>query len=153
MGTWPPTKSRLRELIAQALVEACGETEQRKAFFTIIDDNLARPFEIWVLGAVDRHNAQTAGCGLQRRAPSLAVRRLRLRRHDYTVSSLDARSDDVTKACVDQQISDLHGTRERHRRARLRNQRRDFSGRRDCDDESRVFPRLTGLRRRANLKT
>ncbi len=49
-STWPPSKQRLRELVAEAIVDAYDEAEQRIGFFTMIEDNLALPFETEVLG-------------------------------------------------------------------------------------------------------
>lgn len=47
---WPPARRRLDELVEEAVVDAYGESEQRTAFFTMLDDNLALPFETEVLG-------------------------------------------------------------------------------------------------------
>jgi hypothetical protein len=47
---WPPSKRRLEELVEEALVDAYGEAELRTAFFTMIEDQLAVPFETEVLG-------------------------------------------------------------------------------------------------------
>jgi predicted nuclease of restriction endonuclease-like (RecB) superfamily len=44
------SKERLAEMIEQATVDAYGESEQTTAWFTMIDDNLAVPFETTVLG-------------------------------------------------------------------------------------------------------
>jgi len=44
------TKARLEEMIAEATVDAYGESEQITAWFTAIDENLAVPFETTVLG-------------------------------------------------------------------------------------------------------
>jgi hypothetical protein len=47
---WPPTKARLKELVTDALVDAYDESEQRTGLFTMIEENLALPFETDVLG-------------------------------------------------------------------------------------------------------
>lgn len=47
---WPPSKRRLEELVEEALVDAYGEAEQRMGLFTMIEDQLAVPFETEVLG-------------------------------------------------------------------------------------------------------
>ena len=48
--TWPPAKRQLEVLIAEALVDAYGESEQRTAIFTMIEENLALPFETEIIG-------------------------------------------------------------------------------------------------------
>lgn len=56
-NTWPPRRSQLQRLIAEATVDAHDESEQRVGFFTMIENNLALPFEADVLGvkvAVER---------------------------------------------------------------------------------------------------
>jgi hypothetical protein len=40
----------LDALIAEALVDAYGESEQRTAFYTVLEDSLAVPFKTEVLG-------------------------------------------------------------------------------------------------------
>ena len=47
---WPPSRARLEELVAEAIVDAYDESEQRMGLFTMIEDNLALPFETDVLG-------------------------------------------------------------------------------------------------------
>ena len=47
---WPPAKRQLEVLIAEAIVDAYGESEQCTAIFTMIEDNLALPFETEILG-------------------------------------------------------------------------------------------------------
>jgi len=47
---WPPTKARLKTLIAEATVDAYDETEQRMGLYTLIEDNLALPFDTEMLG-------------------------------------------------------------------------------------------------------
>src|SRR5437867_10833710 len=44
------SKARLDQLIEQATVDAHGESEQRTAFFTMLDEQLDLPFEAQVLG-------------------------------------------------------------------------------------------------------
>jgi hypothetical protein len=47
---WPPSQRRLEELVGEAVVDAYGDSEQLLGLFTMIDDNLALPFETEVLG-------------------------------------------------------------------------------------------------------
>lgn len=47
---WPPSRSRLERLVAEATVDAYGESEQRTGFLTMIGDNLNLPFETELLG-------------------------------------------------------------------------------------------------------
>jgi hypothetical protein len=49
---WPPSQSRLRGLVKDALVDAYTESEQRMGFFTMIEEHLTLPFETNVLGVV-----------------------------------------------------------------------------------------------------
>src|SRR5207237_10114262 len=44
------SKARLKELIEQASVDAYGEEEQVGVFFTMLDEHLALPFRVKVLG-------------------------------------------------------------------------------------------------------
>ena len=44
------SKARLKELIEQAIVDAYGEEEQAGVFFTMIEEHLALPFSVKVLG-------------------------------------------------------------------------------------------------------
>jgi hypothetical protein len=44
------SKARLAEMIEEATVDAYGESEQTTGWFTMIDENLAVPFETSVLG-------------------------------------------------------------------------------------------------------
>ena len=44
------SKARLAEMIEEATVDAYGESEQTTGWFTMIDQNLAMPFETTVLG-------------------------------------------------------------------------------------------------------
>jgi hypothetical protein len=46
----PISKARLKEMIEQATVDAYNESEQITGWFTMIDENLAVPFETMVLG-------------------------------------------------------------------------------------------------------
>jgi hypothetical protein len=43
-------QARLKELIEQAIVDAYGEEEQVADFFTMIEEHLALPFRVKVLG-------------------------------------------------------------------------------------------------------
>ena len=47
---WPPTKTRLENLVKEATLDAYGESEQRTGFLTMLEDNLGMPFETMVLG-------------------------------------------------------------------------------------------------------
>jgi len=47
---WPPSRSRLERLVEEAIVDAYGDSEQRTAFLTMLQDNLELPFETLVLG-------------------------------------------------------------------------------------------------------
>jgi hypothetical protein len=49
---WPPGKARLEALIADATVDAYGESEQRTGLFTSLEEHLALPFDTRVLGDV-----------------------------------------------------------------------------------------------------
>ena len=54
---WPPSKSHVRALIEEAVVDAFGDEEQRTGFFSMLEEHLAVPFETQVLGVrvtVDR---------------------------------------------------------------------------------------------------
>jgi hypothetical protein len=44
------SKARLKELIEQAIVDAYGEEEQVGGFFTMIEEHLALPFPVKILG-------------------------------------------------------------------------------------------------------
>ncbi len=44
------TKALMEELIEEATVDACGESEQVTGIYTMIEDNLAVPFETTILG-------------------------------------------------------------------------------------------------------
>ena len=45
-----PSAARIAELIEAATMDAYGESEQMMGFFTMLEDNLAVPFETRVLG-------------------------------------------------------------------------------------------------------
>lgn len=47
---WPPSGSRLDRLVEEAIVDAYGDSEQRTAFLTVLQDSLGLPFETLVLG-------------------------------------------------------------------------------------------------------
>ena len=47
---WPPSKSRLEELMAEATVDAYGDSEQRVGFQAMLEESLVLPFETDVLG-------------------------------------------------------------------------------------------------------
>ena len=52
-----PSHAKLDAMIEEAIVDAYGESEQRVGFFTMLEDNLATPFQAEVLGvkvAVDK---------------------------------------------------------------------------------------------------
>ena len=44
------SKARLKELIEEAIMDAYGEEEQAGGFFTMIEEHLALPFPVKVLG-------------------------------------------------------------------------------------------------------
>jgi hypothetical protein len=44
------SKSRLKELVEEALVDAYGESEQATAFYTMLENDLRLPFETQILG-------------------------------------------------------------------------------------------------------
>ena len=43
-------KARLTEMVEEATVDAYGESEQRTAFYTLLDQHLETPFETKILG-------------------------------------------------------------------------------------------------------
>ena len=47
---WPPSRTRLRQLIAEAIVDAHDDSEQRVGFLTMLEESLALPFETDMLG-------------------------------------------------------------------------------------------------------
>jgi hypothetical protein len=77
----PLSKSRLAQMIEQATVDAYGESDQVTGWFTMIEENLAMPFETVVLGVpvmVERVDLNRSGhivaiCkrGLRRQLPSI----------------------------------------------------------------------------------
>jgi hypothetical protein len=50
-------KARLEELVAEAIIDAYGESEQRVGFLTMLEDRLAVPFTTAILGAPVVSNA------------------------------------------------------------------------------------------------
>jgi hypothetical protein len=48
----PLSKARLEALIEEALVDAYGDEEQTGGFFTMIEEHLALPFSVSILGVV-----------------------------------------------------------------------------------------------------
>src|SRR5881396_529349 len=47
---WLPSGTRLKQLIAEAIVDAYGDSEQRVGFLTMLEESLAVPFETNMLG-------------------------------------------------------------------------------------------------------
>jgi hypothetical protein len=47
---WPPTPAALDALIEEATVDANGVSEQRVGFYTMLDEHLAVPFDVALLG-------------------------------------------------------------------------------------------------------
>jgi hypothetical protein len=47
---WPPPQAKLAALIEEAIVDACGESEQRVGFYTLLDERLETPFDTEILG-------------------------------------------------------------------------------------------------------
>ena len=45
-----PSEAKLDEMIEEAIVDAYGESEQTLGFYTMLEDNLAVPFETDLLG-------------------------------------------------------------------------------------------------------
>jgi hypothetical protein len=45
-----PSEAKLDEMIEEAIVDAYGESEQALGLFTLLEDNLAVPFETELLG-------------------------------------------------------------------------------------------------------
>ena len=80
------SKARLAEMIEEATVDACGESEQITGWFTMIDENLAVPFDTMVLGVsviverVDLDNSEqiVAVCRRGRDRQALPILHLRL---------------------------------------------------------------------------
>jgi hypothetical protein len=48
--SWPPSAKELDALIANAIVDAYGEDEQRVGFLTMLEERLEMPFEVHILG-------------------------------------------------------------------------------------------------------
>ncbi len=48
---WPPRKARLKALIEEAIIDAYNGSEQRTAFYTLLDEHLHMPFDTQILGA------------------------------------------------------------------------------------------------------
>ena len=46
----PPSSARLDRMIAEAVVDAYGESEQMAGFYTMLEDNLVVPFDTEILG-------------------------------------------------------------------------------------------------------
>ena len=75
------SKARLEAMIEQATVDAYGESEQITGWFTMIDENLATPFETTVLGVpvtverldLDRSEQIVAVCARGRSRQSLPI--------------------------------------------------------------------------------
>ena len=75
------SKARLEEMIEQATVDAYTESEQITGWFTMIDENLAVPFETTVLGVpvtaerldLNRSEQIVAVCKRGRRRQSLPI--------------------------------------------------------------------------------
>ena len=75
------TKARLAEMIEQATVDAYGDSEQNTGWFTVIEENLAVPFETTVLGGpvtveridLDRSEQIIAVCRRGRARQSLPI--------------------------------------------------------------------------------
>ncbi len=47
---WPPSKTELGALTEEAIVDAYGDSEQRTGFYTMLEERLAMPFDVDVLG-------------------------------------------------------------------------------------------------------
>ncbi len=47
---WPPSKTELDAMIDEAIVDAYGESEQRTGFYTMLEEHLAMPFDVEILG-------------------------------------------------------------------------------------------------------
>lgn len=47
--TKPPSNAKLDQMIEEAIVDANGESEQMTGFYTMLDDNLAVPFQTVML--------------------------------------------------------------------------------------------------------
>jgi len=49
---WPPGKVRLKALVEEAIVDAYGVSEQRTAFYALLDEHLDTPFDTQILAAI-----------------------------------------------------------------------------------------------------
>ena len=75
------TTTRLAEMIEQATVDAYGESEQITGWFTVIEENLAVPFDAMILGVqvtvervdLDRNEQIVAVCRRGRARQSLPI--------------------------------------------------------------------------------
>ena len=75
------SKTRLAEMIDQATVDAYGASEQVTGWFTVIEENLAVPFDTMILGVqatvervdLDRNEQIVAICGRGRTRQSLSI--------------------------------------------------------------------------------
>ena len=47
---WPPSRTRVKQLIAEAIVDAYDDSEQRIGFLTMLEEFLDLPFETSILG-------------------------------------------------------------------------------------------------------
>ncbi len=47
----PPSSARLDRMIAEAVVDAYGESEQMVGFYTMLEDNLVVPFDTEILAS------------------------------------------------------------------------------------------------------
>src|SRR5205809_1359307 len=47
---WPPSRTRVKQLIAEAIVDAYDDSEQRIGFLTMLEEFLDLPFETDILG-------------------------------------------------------------------------------------------------------
>ena len=79
-------KRQLEELIEEAIVDAYGESKQRVGFLTMLEDKLAFPFEIEILGTpamvegVDLNDAEdiVAICRRDKHKQMIPILNLRL---------------------------------------------------------------------------
>jgi hypothetical protein len=79
-------KARLDELVAEALVDAYGESEQRVAFLTMLEEHLVCPFTAEVLSQsvqvervdLDEHDEIVAVCHCGRTRQRIPILNLRL---------------------------------------------------------------------------
>jgi len=53
-GTKGASRARLHKLVEEATVDAHDESEQRMGFYTMLEDNLALPFQTEVMGQTVR---------------------------------------------------------------------------------------------------